>query len=109
MPLEVTTLDFFVAVVMGIPLGILLPVRPRYLYIDIVLAFTFFVGLSCVRLAEGTFSGDIPIVGVLFFLFFIGVVIGTRFNRRAKEKEAVIKFVQQTGTPVEVIPPKPPE
>lgn len=90
--IDFTTLDFFMAFIMGVPVGILFPVRPRYLIIDFITALTFVLSISILRAIEGTFTGEILATGALLGLFLMGAAFGTRFNRGARDKEAVIKL-----------------
>lgn len=100
----ITPLELILAMIIGIPIGVVLPVRPRYLFIDFVIAFTFFMSTAVIQIVEHIFDGALIGTGILFALFYIGATVGTRFNKGAKEKEAVIKYLQQTGTPVDVHP-----
>lgn len=95
LPGNFTWWDILVAIAMGIPIGLLLPVRPKYLLIDIVITLAFFIPLTVVRLIEGTFTGAVTFTGFLFVVFLITAYISTRFNKGAREKEDIIKHLDE--------------
>lgn len=87
--------DILVVIAIGIPVGLFLPIRPKYILIDVVIAFTFFVSLTVVRLIEGTFNGIVTTAGLLYIVFLITAYVATKFNRNAQEKEKIIKYLDE--------------
>lgn len=95
LPGNFTFWDILVVIAMGIPLGLFLPVRPKYLLIDIVTALAFFIPLTVVRLIEGTYEGIITFSGFLYIIFLLTAYIATKFNKNAQEKEEIIKYLDE--------------
>lgn len=85
--------DILVVIAIGIPVGLFLPVRPKYILIDLVMAVSFFVPLTVVRLIEGTYNGIVTFAGLLYVVFIITAYLCTKFNRNAQEKEKIIKYL----------------
>lgn len=88
-------LDVLVAVLVGLPVGLFLPTRPKYLLIDIVISVAFFLSLSVARIVEGTFDGRFVTIFILFTIFLISTYFSSRFNKNAQEKEQLIKFLDE--------------
>ncbi len=81
---------------MGIPFGLILPSRPRYLIIDALGAIIFFISISVVRIVEGVFTGQILLAGGMYAIFLLGAYISaSRWNREATNKEELIKSIQK--------------
>lgn len=87
--------DIVICIILGIPVGLFLPVRPKYLLIDLVAALAFFLPLTVVRLIEGTFTGSVTFTGFLFCVFLVTAYTATKFNKHAQEKESIIKYLDE--------------
>lgn len=109
--LNLNWVDIFVAVFVGVPIGLFLPTRPKYLLIDIVISIAFFLSLSVTRLVQDTYNGTLGTVFVLFIIFLISAYVSSNFNTNAQEKEQLIKYLDEypRGEKGNNIPPIPPK
>jgi hypothetical protein len=90
----ITLLDVLVAILIGIPFGLLFPVRPKYLFLDLAAAIIFFPSISINRWFEGTYTGQMMAAGLLYCLFLISAYAATRFNKSAQAKEEIVKSIE---------------
>lgn len=92
--MAITFIDIIIAIIIGIPFGLLFPVRPKYLILDLAAAIIFFPTITLTRIMEGTFTGQLSGAGFLYIIFLVSAFIATKFNRTAQAKEAIIKQIE---------------
>lgn len=99
LPGNFTPSDFIIAFLMGIPFGLSITTRAKYLYVPMVGGAIFFIAFSAVRYAQGTFTGGTFLVGIAFELFLLGAYLtAIKLNPVSKTKEELIGYLEKHAT-----------